>query len=159
VFCTGRVQKLRRLLNFHHRQSKSGKHYEHRSLLSIIADSPSSSTAAAATNVEMETSESTPAQTPAAGKHHLTIDFLEMALFEAERAWAFGMEHKQAMEMSTRHRHDAIKRLRRASQYASQLTELCRHAVDRGMIGINTLLDAEVIIIRTNIPYSSTLHE
>ncbi|RCH81735.1 signal recognition particle subunit srp68 [Rhizopus stolonifer] len=53
--------------------------------------------------------------------------YLQLYVFEAERAWAYAMELKQEStnSMETRQKHHLIKRLRRSSQHALKLVELC----------------------------------
>ncbi|CAO3698053.1 unnamed protein product [Rhizopus microsporus] len=53
--------------------------------------------------------------------------YLQLYVYETERAWAYAMELKQesANSMETRQRHHLVKRLKRAAQHASFLYDLC----------------------------------
>ncbi|KAI9280119.1 hypothetical protein BY458DRAFT_501462 [Sporodiniella umbellata] len=67
--------------------------------------------------------------------------YLQLFVYEAERAWAYSMELKQesAQSMETRQRHHLVKRLRRASQHATKLLELC----EKQTVDSKTLFDAK----------------
>ncbi|KAI8059880.1 hypothetical protein BC940DRAFT_313021 [Gongronella butleri] len=59
--------------------------------------------------------------------------YLQLYVYDAERAWAYSMELKQesTTSLDTRKRHHLTKRLKRAAQIAQQLLVLCEtHAVD-----------------------------
>ncbi|KAI8373324.1 hypothetical protein BD560DRAFT_394627 [Blakeslea trispora] len=67
--------------------------------------------------------------------------YLQLYLFESERAWAYAMELKHASTntIDTRPHHHLIKRLKRASQYAEQLHQ---HAQQQS-VNHPTLLDTK----------------
>lgn len=52
--------------------------------------------------------------------------YLQLVLFEAERAWAYGLEYKQAIDQKASHKHDSVRKFKRAAQYAEMLAELCQ---------------------------------
>ncbi|KAI8977586.1 hypothetical protein BDF20DRAFT_913901 [Mycotypha africana] len=56
------------------------------------------------------------------------VRYLQLFIYESERAWAYAMELKQesANSMDTRYHYHLIKRLKRAAQYAQQLLDLCQ---------------------------------
>lgn len=68
--------------------------------------------------------------------------YLHLYIYECERAWAFSMELKQesANSMDTRQRHHLVKRLKRASQHAQALYELC----EKQTVDSRTVLDVKV---------------
>ena len=60
-------------------------------------------------------------------KNHSVYDFrfLYIPLVCAERAWALGMELKQAANTEHRKRFHLMRRLQRAVKHASELVQLC----------------------------------
>lgn len=68
--------------------------------------------------------------------------YLQLYVFEAERAWAYAMELKQEStnSMETRQKHHLIKRLRRSSQHALKLVELC----EKQTVDSKTVFDVKV---------------
>jgi signal recognition particle subunit SRP68 len=70
--------------------------------------------------------------------------YLQLYVYETERAWAYAMELKQeaASSMETRQRHHLVKRLKRASQHAAHLLELC----EKQIVDSKTVFDVKVVI-------------
>lgn len=67
--------------------------------------------------------------------------YLQLYLFETERAWGYAMELKQesANSMDTRHRHHLVKRLKRAAQHSETLFSLC----EKQNVDNRTVLDVK----------------
>jgi signal recognition particle subunit SRP68 len=58
--------------------------------------------------------------------------YLHLLLFQSERAWAYAMELKRDSSGESRKHHHVVKRLRRAAQYASQLSETAeKHSTEK----------------------------
>ncbi|KAI9497487.1 hypothetical protein BDB00DRAFT_626034 [Zychaea mexicana] len=51
--------------------------------------------------------------------------YLHLYVFEVERAWAYAMDLNQELSADTRKRHHTRKKLKRATQHAEALYELC----------------------------------
>lgn len=61
--------------------------------------------------------------------------YLYLYVYEVERSWAYAMELKQesTSSMNIRKKHHLIKRLKRASQHAEALYQLCqKQEIDNG---------------------------
>ncbi|KAG1056784.1 hypothetical protein G6F46_003645 [Rhizopus delemar] len=71
--------------------------------------------------------------------------YLQLYVYETERAWAYAMELKQeaASSMETRQRHHLIKRLKRAAQHAVHLLELC----EKQIVDSKTVFDVKAYAI------------
>lgn len=68
--------------------------------------------------------------------------FLHLYIYEVERAWAYAMELKQesSSSMDMRKRHHLRKRLKKASQHADALSDLC----DQQSVEARSVLDVKV---------------
>lgn len=68
--------------------------------------------------------------------------FLHLYVFQVERAWAHAMELKQesSSSMDMRKRHHLRKRLKKASQHADALSDLC----DQQSVESRSVLDVKV---------------
>ena len=51
--------------------------------------------------------------------------YLQLFVFEVERAWAYAMDLNQELSADTRKRHHTRKKLKRATQHAEALYQLC----------------------------------
>ena len=56
---------------------------------------------------------------------HTDVRFLYIPLVCAERAWALGMELKQAANTEHRKRFHLLRRLQRSVKHAGELLQLC----------------------------------
>eukprot|EP00743_Colponemidia_sp_Colp-15_P000913 GILK01001006.1.p1 GENE.GILK01001006.1~~GILK01001006.1.p1 ORF type:complete len:594 (+),score=96.02 GILK01001006.1:52-1782(+) len=66
------------------------------------------------------------------------IKFLEIPLFNTERAWAYAMQLKAASEPNPRARFHTVRRLSKAVQWSKTLSQLCAQTTDP-----KTALEAE----------------
>ncbi|KAJ1564601.1 signal recognition particle subunit srp68, partial [Cladochytrium tenue] len=65
--------------------------------------------------------------------------FLEIALFEAERDWSYAMQLKGEVAEEPRRRFHLVKRLRRATEHARLLADVC----EQKSVGPRTLLEVQ----------------
>ncbi|CAG8514462.1 7591_t:CDS:10 [Ambispora gerdemannii] len=72
------------------------------------------------------------------------VRYLQILLFDTERAWSYAMELKTFSRSSganTRKRLHSIKRFRKAAEYSESLSNLC--SAERGKVDTRTTLDAQ----------------
>jgi signal recognition particle subunit SRP68 len=122
--CVRKLQKLRKTLNFHH---GSGKKIEPKKFNQQSAS-------------VWKTEEGQELLTPSenAGK------FIEMVLTESERAWAFAMEAKKAMDSDPSKIQLVKRKMKRAKQYAASIVTLLEGENDnRVLVDARTVAEAK----------------
>ena len=70
--------------------------------------------------------------------------YLQIVLFDTERAWSYAMELKRESRSSgdVRKKHHLIKRLKKAARCGEQLEKLCSR--DSNKVDTKTIFDAQV---------------